>query len=142
MNFHRKTKNRTLYFWAILLSMALLCAQGVKLHVHDLDHDHDQQHGHIPAEDTVEHSHLSVAHLSSDISHADHHEEVVSEIDASQDGLLIKLSSSISLLAILATVFTLLLSGFYRYRFYLRRENDSNIPWRYHMSPPLRAPPL
>jgi len=142
MNFYPKTKKRTLYFWAILLSMALLCAQGVKFHVHDLDHDHGQQHSHIPVEGTVEHSHLSVAHLSSDISHVDHHEEVVTEIDASQDGLLIKVSNSISLQALLATAFTLLLPGFHRYTFHSRRENDSSIPWRYYISPPLRAPPL
>ena len=122
--------------------MALLCSQGVKLHVHELDHDHDQQHGHIPAEETLEHSHLSVAHLSSDISHIDHHEEVVSEIDASQDGLQVKVYSGIFLLALLASVFTLILPNFYRYKFHLRRANDTNIPWRYHISPPLRAPPL
>lgn len=142
MNFYHKTKKRNLYLWAVLLSVALLCAQGVKLHVHDLNHDHDQQHSHSPAEGTVNHSHLSVAHLSSDTSHVDHHEEVVTEIDTSQDGLLIKVSSSISLLALLATVLTLLLPGFNRYTFLPRRENGTNIPWRYHISPPLRAPPL
>lgn len=142
MNFYHKTKKRTLYLWAVLLSVAVLCAQGVKLHVHDLTHDHDQQHSHSPTEEEVNHSHLSVAHLSSDISHVDHHEEVVTEIDTSQNGLLIKVSSSISLLALLATALTLLLPSFNRYTFHPRRENDTNIPWRYHTSPPLRAPPL
>ncbi len=122
--------------------MALLGVQGVKLHVHNLGHDHGQQHGHISAEETGDHSHLSVAHFSSDISHTDHHDEITSEVDAGQDGLLIKVSSSILLLALLATTFTLFMPGFYRYTFHLRRENDTNIPWRYHISPPLRAPPL
>lgn len=125
-----------------MLSIALLCAQGVKLHVHDLDHGHDQQHAHTPAEGTAEHSHLSTAHLSSDISHTDHHDEIASEVDASQDGLLVKISNSIFLLAILAYAFIVFLPGFYRFTFSRRRENNTNIPWRYHISPPLRAPPL
>ena len=142
MNFLREMKKRNLYLWTIMLSVALLCAQGVKLHVHDLDHDHGQQHGHIPVEGISEHSHLSTAHLSYDASHADHHEEIVSEVDVGQDGLLTKISSNIFLLAILVSTFIVFLPGFYRYTFHRRRENDTNIPWRYHISPPLRAPPL
>ena len=142
MNFFRKTKTRNLNFLAILLSLALLCAQGVKLHVHNLDHDHGQQHNQTLAEGTLEHSHLSVAHISSDVSHDDHHEKVVTEIAVSQESLLIKASCVISLLALLATAFTFFLLVFYRYTFHSHREHDANIPWRYYISPPLRAPPL
>jgi hypothetical protein len=142
MNLFRKMKKRNLYFWTIMLSIALLCAQGMKLHVHDLDHGHDQQHNHISAEGTAEHSHLSAAHLSSDISHSDHHEEIASEVYVSQDGLLIKIFNNIFLIAILASAFIVFLPAFYRYTLHRRRENGTNIPWRYHISPPLRAPPL
>lgn len=142
MNYFRKTIKRYLSLWAILLSLALLFAQGVKLHVHELAHGHEQHRGHIAAAETLEHSHLSVAHLSSDISHSDHHQEVLSEIDASQDGIQVKMYNGILLPAILAIFFTLILPGFYRFTFHTRRANDKIIPWRYHISPPLRAPPL
>lgn len=121
--------------------MALLCAQSVKLHVHNFDHDHDQRHGHITA-GAAEHSHLSEAHLSTDVSHGDHHDEVVSELDASPDGLLKKASSNVVVLALLATLFTLLLPGFYQQIFHRRRDKGAILPRRYHLFPPLRAPPL
>lgn len=140
----RQMKKRTLFLWVFLLSTALLCAQGVKLHVHSFgqEHDHDQQYSHIAAEAVAEHSHLSEAHLSTDISHGDHHDEVVSELDASPDGLLKKVSSNILTLALLATVFILLLPTFYQQTFHRRRDKNSFLPWRYLFSPPLRAPPL
>lgn len=136
----RQTKKRNLFLWALLLSIALLCAQGVKLHVHSLDHD--QQHSHIATEAAAEHSHLSEAHLSTDVSHSDHHDEVVSELDVSSHGLLKKVSSSVLTLALLVTMFALLLPAFYRQTFHRRRDIDTILPWRYHLSPPLRAPPL
>ena len=138
MIFFRQTKKRTLFLWALFLSVALLCAQGVKLHVHSLDHD--QQHSHIAAE--AEHSHLSEAHLSTDISHGDHHDEVVSELDVTASGLLKKVSSNSLTLALLVTVFAFLLPAFYQQTFHRRRDKDALLPWRYHLSPPLRAPPL
>jgi hypothetical protein len=142
MTFFRQTTKRTLFLWALLLSIALLCAQGVKLHVHSIDHDHDRQHSHIAAEAVAEHSHLSEAHLSSDVSHGDHHDEVVSELDVSPDGLLKKASSNVVVLALLAAVFTLLLPGLYQQIFHRRRDKDAILPWRYLLSPPPRAPPL
>jgi len=137
----RQTKKRTLFLWTLLLSVALLCAQGVKLHVHSIDHDHDRQHSHITAEAVTEHSHLSEVHLSSNISHGDHHDEVVSEHDASPNGLLKKASSNVVMLALLATVLSLLFPGFYQQTFHRRRDKDAILPWRYLLSPPPRAPP-
>ena len=140
----RQTKKRTLFLWTLLLSMALLCAQSVKLHVHSLDHDHDQnqQHSHITTVPASNHSHLSDAHLSTDVSHGDHHDEVVSELDASPYGLLKKVSDSVLTLALLTTVFTFLLAGFYHHTFHHRRDKNIVLAWRYLFSPPLRAPPL
>ena len=63
----RKTKPRSLLLWILLLSIALLCAQSVTLHVHGLDHgsDHElnQLHDNIAPELMSEHSHLSETHL-------------------------------------------------------------------------------
>lgn len=122
--------------------MALLFVQGVKIHVHSIDHDHDQQHSYITAKGVTEHSHLSEVHLSSDISHGGHHDEVVSEFDASPDGLLKKFSSNVVMLALLATVHSLLSLGFYKQTFHRRRDEGAILPWRYLFSPPPRAPPL
>lgn len=144
----RQTKTRTLFLWVLLLSLALLCAQGVKLHVHELghghghDHKHDLQHSHIDPGFAAEHSHLSEAHLSTDISHGDHHDELVSELDASPDGLLKKVSTSILALALFATVLTLLFPGFYQLIFLRHRDKGVILSWQYLLSPPLRAPPL
>lgn len=137
MIFFRQTKKRTLFLWTLFLSMTLLCAQGVKLHVHSLDHNH----GHIAAEAAAEHSHLSEAHLSTDVSHGDHHDEVVSELDVSSYGLLKKASSNALTLALLVTLFALLLPAFNQQPFHHRRDRDAILPWQYHLSPPLRAPP-
>ena len=146
MTFFRQTKKHTLFLWTLFLSIVLLCAQGVKLHVHSFGHDHDQQHSHIAleveVEVEVEHSHLSEAHLSTDVSHDDHHSEVVSELDANPNGLLKKVSSSALTLALFATVLTLLFPGFYQQIFHRRRDKAVFLPWRYLLSPPLRAPPL
>lgn len=122
--------------------MSLLCAQGVKLHVHSLDHDHNQQHSHIASEAVAEHLHLSDAHLSTDVSHGDHHDKVVAELDASPYGLLKKVSNSVLTLALFATFFVFFLSGFYQQTFRHRRDKSIILPWRYRLSPPLRAPPL
>ncbi len=125
----RQTQKQTLFLWTLLLSVALLCAQGVKLHVHNLDHDHDQQHSHIAAETIAEHSHLSEVHLSTDISHGDNHDEVLSELDVSAYGLLKKVSNSVLTLALLVSVFALLLPAFYRQTFHRRRDKDAILPW-------------
>jgi len=136
----RHMKKPTLYVWAFLLSVALLCAQSVKLHVHNFV-DHDQQDNHITTELVTPHSHLSELHLSVDVSHIDHHDEVLLELDASPDGLLKKLGNNILTLALLASLFSLLLVGFYQQILRRYRDNEAIIPWRYHFSPPLRAPP-
>jgi len=140
MNFFRQTKKRTLFLWVLLLSIALLCAQGVKLHAHSLDHD--QEHSHIGVLAATEHSQLSKVHLSTDVSHEDHHDEVTSEIDVSSYGFLKKVSNSVLTLALFVTLLILFNTGFYRQIFARRHNKIAFIPRRYVNSPPLRAPPL
>jgi len=137
----RQTKIHALFPWILVLSIALVSTQGVKLHVHGLGHDHDQRHSHTCPK-AVEHPHLSEPHLSTDLSHDDYHDEVVSELDANPDGLLKKVSSTVLILALFAMVLTLLLSGFNQLISHRRRDNGVNLSWRYLYSPPLRAPPL
>ena len=139
MNFFRKIDQRILFAWAILLSLLILCAQGVKLHVHSFDHDPHQNHHSI--DNLNDHSHLSEAHLSIDISHEDHHDEVTSEIDACPDCILKQASGNVLVLALLVMALTLFLPGLSRYIFH-RHHGVVSIPWRHHLFPPLRAPPL
>jgi hypothetical protein len=149
MKFSRKAQKSTLYLWVILLSVTLLCAQGVKLHVHSLDHDHDHHHGHANLSVTEEnlhienkHTHLSIAHLSTDDSHIDHHDEVISESDACPDCLLTKIAAKTPFMALLAILFTLVLSELFRYTLNRRVDEDEPVPSRrYHLTPVLRAPP-
>jgi len=145
-------KRPTLYLWVALLCVALLCAQGVRLHVHSFGQEHDhvinQQHDydHTVAEAKAKHAHLSKIHLTTDISHIDHHDEVLSELDVNPEGFLNKsflnkISNDNLLLAVLVTLFALLLIGFYRQR--LSRYQDKNMIFlkQYLFFPPLRAPP-
>lgn len=139
MQYLRKTKKSTLYLWVALLSLALLCAQGVKLHVHSLGHDHHNHHDQLLVDG---HTHVSIAHLSLDDSHVDHHDQVIYESDASPDCMLTKIFNNIPLTALLTLLFVLLLSGIRRHT-YMRRRDDDCIKARWpHFTPLLRAPPV
>lgn len=140
MNYYRKLNNTTLFFWVMLLSIALLCAQGVKLHVHNLGHEHGDQHTHDSIQTTA-HDHLSIAHLSTDVSHSDHHTEVVSESDACPDCLLTKITNKTPFMALLVILISLALFGLYQITFSRRCDDKIIFYWRCHLIPPLRAPP-
>ncbi len=133
-------QKRTRLLWVLLLSAALLFAQDVKLHIHALGHDHPQLHGHAAAE-AVAPAYLSGPHLSTDASHDEHHAEIVSELEINPYSLLKKVSSSALTLALLATLFAMLLPLFRRPVPCRRRDRRVALSERYHLSPPLRAPP-
>lgn len=137
----RKLNKSVLFAWVILLCLALLCAQEVKLHTHNLGHDHVQEHSHISVDTSTEHSHLTPAHLSIDSSHADHHDKLVSETDITPDTVLKNISSKTIMLAIFFFILSLLLPGYYRLSFW-RRKNDTVFSKPYKLLPLLRAPPL
>ena len=140
MIFVRDIQKRTLILWVLLLSIALLCAQGTKLHVHSFAHDHEP-HQSIAPELATEHLHQSSIHLTTDISHADHHDEVVTEQDANPQALLKKVSGYGPMLAIFIIAFAFLLHSFNVIKLYYRRDTDLILTRRYILSPPLRAPP-
>lgn len=142
MTIFHQMKKRTLLLWVVLLSITLLCVQSMTLHIHAFDQDHEQGYSHIPEEAVNEHSHLTEAHLSTDISHDYHHDEIMSEIDVNQDALMKKVSSNVIVLAFFSIVITILLSNIFLRIFYRHRNDNINIPFRYLLSPPLRAPPL
>jgi len=144
MDLFRKTKKSTLYLWIILLSIALVCAQGVTLHVHVVDHDH-HHHNHdnlLGQTSTAEHTHISIAHLSADTSHSNHHDQVIYESDACPDCLLTKISNKAPLTALLSVLFILMLIGIYRHTYDRRRIENIHLRYLFHFTPPLRAPPF
>lgn len=141
MIFFKRMQKRTLFLWIILLSITLLCAQSVKLHVHSFGHDHEQQHS-IAPEVMTEHLHQNGIHLTTDISHADHHDEVISEQGLNSQALLKKIASYGPMLAIFIIVFTFLLHNFNVITLRRRRDKDVITVRRYILSPPLRAPPV
>jgi hypothetical protein len=137
MGFFRRTHRRTLLLWSLLLSLSLLCGQGIKLHVHNLDHDESIVHTHAASD----HSRLSRAHYARDTSHSEHHDVVVSDVDVTPDGVWKKLSSNTLTLALLTLLFMLVLSVPSRQWVHRYRESKSILFRRYLLSPPLRAPP-
>ena len=143
MYLFRKTskKPKSLWIWALLISVALLCNQSVRLHIHDLDHAHDQLLTHDSAEGIEEHSHSTNAHLVFDNSHSEHHTDIVAEIDTSPSAVLAKISNTVLTLAFLVSILAFLLPRFYEHKIYRRTINDTITLWRYQFSPPLRGPP-
>jgi hypothetical protein len=136
MHSFRKTNKRLLAVWTLLLSLLMLNAQGVTLHVHNFEHDPLQNHHYI--DDLNGHWHLNTAHLSTDSSHEGHHAEVTSEMNASPDCLV---KSKVTVIALLAMFFIWLLPTLCRYTFFRIHRNISR-PWQYFLFPQLRAPPL
>ena len=130
------TDKKSYLIWALLLSLAIICAHGVKLHVHNMDHTHRA------VESLTKHSHDSVFHLSLDTSHAEHHHAVISEIDLGINALLKDISGTVITLALLVTLIVLPLYHLFLLIFCQHRGHPDSIPWRYCLGPPLRAPPL
>lgn len=141
MAIFRLIDKRALLLWNLLLVLLLLCAQGVKLHVHNLDHKHSEYHSHTHAVDEAgDHVHLSKAHSAHDTSHNDHYGGVISEIEITSDGVL-KNASDIFAIAVMVFFFTLVISLSSRQSVQRCRKNKLIFHGYYLLSPPLRAPP-
>ena len=141
----RKTIKSHAAYWLSLLILVLVCNQGATLHVHSLEHHHS--HGITHGADLIDavlpdhdHKDVALAHLSMDESHADHHQQVLSETDVSPDSVLSKLFGKLLLAALLLVLlFTALLSK--AHLGYCANASVS-LFWRPHLVPPLRAPPV
>ncbi len=118
--------------WSFFLSLAVLCAQDVKLHSHDIQPHHSAE--------ASNHAHLSKAHFAHDSSHK-HHNSVVFEVDITPDGVLKSLNNNVFVIALFTLFFTLM--AFISSRQLVQRCRESKlILHRYYLfSPPLRAPP-
>jgi len=132
--------------WSVLLSLLLLCAQGVKLHVHDLAHGYDNHsndsYSHIHAIDEAgDHGSLSKAHFAHDTSHHELHDEVISEVDISPAGLLKNTNNSVFAIMLFALFFILMVLISARQLVQRCRESQLILRSCHLFSPPLRAPP-
>ncbi len=117
----------------LLVILALLCSQGVALHVHNFG----EMHGGELA-DAVD---LGQLHSAYDLSHSEHHDGPVYDVDASPDGIVKKLSQVSLVLALF--VFSLMLLVPPPGRVLFRRcKHKVSLLERHLFSPPLRAPPL
>ncbi len=142
MRFFRQTNKWVLLVLSLVFSLALLCAQGIGLHVHNLDHDPGDHHSHAHAMNGAgEHAHVSKAHFAQDTSHSDHHDGAVSEVDISPEGLLKNSSNNIFAIALIAFFFIFAMFVSLRQLAYRCRESKLILYRRYVLSPPLRAPP-
>jgi hypothetical protein len=128
-------------FWVTLLSLAILCAQGTRLHIHFVDcgkiPSTNSEHMQTP---TGHHQHAKV-HLVSEKAHWMHTSDGLSVLDMSPEGLLTKSFGIALLLAIFVSLLILYVPVLAPLTF--RRQQDCQVKVRhqYNLSPPLRAPP-
>ena len=142
MKFFRQINKRAWLLWSLWLFVALPGVQGAKLHVHDLDHGHNDLLNHIHVNDEADdHAHLSKVHSTHDTSHNDHHEGVISEFDFSPDGVLKNADHITFAIAPFVFLFTLLMFVSSQQLIQRCRESKLVLYGYYVLSPPLRAPP-
>jgi hypothetical protein len=129
---------RFMPYWVLLLSLLLLSLQGVRLHVHNYSHEHEQQG---VAEACVDHVHADEVHLAIAAAE-DHHAGAMSELEITPEG--IPSHSTFPLLAWALVAASILLYPPVASGIILRRRSQRwRPPLRYRaLPPPLRAPPL
>lgn len=136
--------NKTTFLILIgLLSITLLCAQSLQFHIHSLDHGPVQEFGHESILIDSKHDHPASMHLSIVTSHADHHDFVVNEMDASPDTLVRQSSINVPSMDLLILLFTLFFLGTFALCIARILHIDGLLPRRrFYFVPLLRAPPL
>lgn len=139
MNTIRNINKKALLPFLVMLFFVLLSAQNVTLHVHSFEHDPIQTHHSI--DDISAHTHHSDAHFTIDSSHQEHHDGSSVEVDACPDCLIIQLSVTAKIFALLSFAFSLFLPLLFRRVFSSLYQEVSTFR-RFYLAPPLRAPPL
>ena len=139
MEFFRRINRFALLLGSVLITLSLLSAQGVALHVHSFEHGSNESHAH-GMDGASDHAHLNQVHFIYDETHHDYHDGVVSEIDVSPEVLL---KSFNNILAIVSVAFFVLLVLLPALRQLVCRYRASKLIFNKHyaLSPPLRAPP-
>ena len=138
MTSYRPQIDRLAPMWVVILSLMLLWSQGVRLHVHSYAHEHER----LSASDRhCALDHGSEVHLAIAAQDAEHHADVMSELDISPEGIPAHAGVQLfvwGLLTILILFEPLIRKGLV----IPRHTIHWRLPWRFHvLSPPLRAPP-
>ena len=129
--------------WIALFSIAVLFASNLNYHLHSMDHDPIQNHDTEMENFQVDHNHTVNKHLSIDSSHADHHDAIMIEDNASPESLMHQSSSNVSTPDFPVLFLLILFLGLYLpFKFHLPRTFNRPIIRRSYFSPLLRAPPL
>ena len=137
---YRSFNRFVMLFGVALLSLAMLCAQGTRLHVHFVDCGQPSSMGLAPIHvNELHHQHAQV-HLVTQAAQRMHASDGLSVLDLSPDGLPSKFSWSQLLLAVFGLLI-LRLPALIRQCFPRRAQRRSLSYCHYSFSPPLRAPP-
>ena len=129
--------------WAFMLCVALAFAPSVKLHIHELDQAPLWGTSGLPelASEHSVHSHATEVHASTNLSHEDHHDGVVTDLEASPKALT-KVLVNVLVMAVFVVVALFVLNTKTGRLFTRPHDNTRPPPARYHLVQPVRAPPL
>ncbi len=123
-----------------MFCIGFLSAQGLGLHIHQLDHNSDHYDYIHESNSADDHVHISEAHFAQDLSHTDHHNDV-SEIEFISEGLLKSFTTILGGIFFVCLVVILFLPVFIRTAHRQQRFTPSRQKY-YLLFSPLRAPPL
>jgi len=124
-------ENSSTIKWLLIVAVLLMTLVPLHLHVH-----------HTEVAGTSDHSHYIDTHSIHDKTSLQHHEQGAIEIDATPEGIL-KLDNSNTLAFMLLVMGYIFIPAFYKkIKTGFSRNLFSLKSYHFHLTPPLRAPPL
>ena len=142
MEFFRALRKPIAVFGGVIFALSALLGHNLTFHVHSLGHDSSATHEHGPIPFEADHGDITLKHLSTDVSHANHHDGVVLELAATPDAVLQNLSIDPSAIDVVLIVVLLIIGSTARGYITIARSYTVLLqPQRFHLIPALRAPP-
>jgi beta-lactamase regulating signal transducer with metallopeptidase domain len=129
--------------WAFVLCVVVAFAPSAKLHIHELDHEPlgGANTLAVLANSSPLHSHATEVHAAANLSHDDHHDGVVTDIEASPKGLT-KVLVNVLVMALFVIITLIVLINATGLLYTRPVDSTRSSPARYHLVQPVRAPPL
>lgn len=124
-------ENYTSIKWLLIAVVLLMTFVPQHLHVH-----------HAEVSDTSGHAHYIDSHSIHDNTSLEHHEQGAIEIDASNEGILKLHHINALTLLLLVMGFIFLPAVYKKTKAKFTRNSFSLKHYQFHLTPPLRAPPL
>ena len=142
MEFFRAFKKPIAAVGVVFFTLTVLLAHDLSFHIHSLSHDSITTHEHHSLSLETGHVDVALKHLSTDMSHADHHHGVVIELSATPNGVLQNFSIAPLSIDLVFVLVLLVISGIAAFSITTRHQHTrSTRPQRYYLVPALRAPP-